>query len=87
MGDPARDFSTQLHLGVPFADRVIGAYRAAGGQLDAGFEHRLRRHWELREFDGIRFAARQADAAEFEDGVRKLRQGPFLGGSRPGTVG
>ncbi len=79
VGDPARDFATQLHLGAPFAERVIAAYRAAGGELDAGFEHRLRRHWELREFDGIRFAGRQADAAEFADGVRKLRLGPILG--------
>ena len=79
VGDPARDFATQLHLGAPFADRVIAAYRAVGGEFDAGFEHRLRRHWELREFDGIRFAVRQADAAEFEDAVRKLRRGPILG--------
>ena len=86
VSDPARDFATQLHLGAPFADRVIAAYRAAGGELDADFEHRLRRHWELREFDGIRFAVRQADASEFEDGVRKLRRGPILGGSRRGTA-
>ncbi len=59
------------------------AYRAAGGQLDAGFERRISRHWELREFDGIRFAVRQADAAEFADGVRKLRRGPVLAQRAP----
>jgi aminoglycoside 2''-phosphotransferase len=86
VGDRARDFATQLHLGAPFAERVITAYRAAGGELDVGFERRMWRHWELREFDGIGFAVREADAAEFADGVRKLRQGPILGGSHPGTA-
>ena len=38
----------------------------------------LRRLWELREFDGLRFAIRHDDAAEFADAVRKLRAGPIL---------
>ena len=76
VGDPAQDFATQVHLGEPFAARVIDAFRAAGGALDAGFPHRLRRLWELREFFGVQLAIRQADAAEFDDAVRKLRRGP-----------
>ena len=87
VGDPARDFATLFHLGAPFAERVIAAYRAVGGEFDTGFEHRLGRHWELREFDGTRFAVRQGDTAEFADGVPKLRQGPVLGGPRRGTAG
>ena len=78
VGDPAQDFATQLHLGEAFAARVIAAYRALGGVLDAGFRHRLRKLWELREFGGIQFAVRYDDPVEFADGVRKLRAGPIL---------
>jgi hypothetical protein len=52
---------------------------ALGGALDAGFPHRLLRLWGLREFFGVQLAVRQADAAEFDDAVRKLRRGPILG--------
>jgi aminoglycoside phosphotransferase (APT) family kinase protein len=78
IGDPAQDFATQLHLGERFAARVIDAYRALGGVLDAGLPHRLRKLWELREFGGIQFAVRYDDPVEFADGVRKLRAGPIL---------
>ncbi len=80
VGDPAQDFATQLHLGEAFAALVLDAYRAAGGTLDARFLHRLRKLWELREFDGLHFAIRAADREEFDDAIRKLRAGPVLNG-------
>jgi len=39
VGDPAQDFATQLHLGVSFAERVVGAYHHLGGTFDAAFGH------------------------------------------------
>ncbi len=79
IGDPAQDFATQFHLGPRFAAKVIGAYQALGGTLDGGFRHRLRRLWELREFDGVWSAMTGDDPTEVEDAVRKLRRGPVLG--------
>jgi len=78
VGDPAQDVATQLHLGDAFAAQVIDAYRTLGGTLDATFDYRTRRLWELRVFDGLAFAVRHADSAEFDDAVRKLREGPIL---------
>ncbi len=78
VGDPAQDFATQRHLGDEFANRVVDAYLAAGGALDADFPHRMQRLWELREFDGLQFAIRFDDAEEFEDSICKLRNGPVL---------
>ncbi len=78
VGDPARDFATQLHLGAPFARVVVRAYRELGGVLDDGVEHRVRRWWEAREFDGLRFALRHDDAAEFRDALAKVRASPIL---------
>jgi aminoglycoside phosphotransferase (APT) family kinase protein len=78
LADPAQDFATQMHLSRRFTARVIAAYRAAGGALGKSFFHRLRRHWELREFDGLYFALKAADAAETADAIRKLRTGPLF---------
>jgi aminoglycoside 2''-phosphotransferase len=78
IGDPAQDFATQLHLGERFTARVIAAYEAAGGALDDDFPQRLRRRWELREFDGLRLAIEAGDEAELVDAIGKLRRGPIL---------
>jgi len=80
VGDTARDFATGLHLGVPFARAVLRAYQDLGGVLDAGVEHRVRRWWETREFDGLAFALRHDDGAEFHDALAKVRAGPILSG-------
>ncbi len=86
-GDPAQDFATQHHLGAGFTAEVIAAYKAAGGTLDAGFAYRMRRLWELREFEGLAFAIRTADEAEQADAIRKLRQGPILCPAGPNPPG
>lgn len=78
LGDPARDFATQFHLGAEFADAVLASYAAQGGQVDRTLKHRIGRQWELREFGGIRTAIELNDWEEFEDAVRKLRAGPIL---------
>ncbi len=83
VGDPAQDFATGLHLGAPFARAVLQAYRELGGVLDDGVEHRVRRWWEAREFDGLAFALRRDDAAEFHDALRKVRAGPILSRAVP----
>ena len=78
LGDPAQDLATQLHLGRPFAARVLRAYEQQGGAVDAGFRHRLARLWEYREFDGLCYAIAFDDPLEFQDAVAKLRAGPIL---------
>jgi aminoglycoside phosphotransferase (APT) family kinase protein len=82
LGDPARDFAVQFHLGAEFADAVLAAYGALGGQVDRGLRHRIDRQWELREFGGVRTAAQLDDSEELEDAIRKLRAGPILGRTR-----
>jgi aminoglycoside phosphotransferase (APT) family kinase protein len=79
LGDPAQDFATLLHLGEPFAAQVIAAYQAAGGRWGPTFAYRMRRLWELREFDGLYFAVRTADRAEIAGALGKVRRGPILG--------
>lgn len=78
LGDPAQDFSTQLHLGAGFAGLVIEAYLKAGGKLNQSFQHRMRRLWELREFTGLQFAVRFDDPVELAEAIGKLRAGPIL---------
>lgn len=78
LGDPAQDLATQLHLGEPFAAAVLAAYRASGGTHDAEITYRMRRLFELRVFDSIRFAVEEADMRELADGIAKLHVGPIL---------
>ena len=78
LGDPAQDFATQLHLGRDFAVAVLDHYQAAGGILDEGLRYRMQRLWELREFGGMRLAIHFEDQIEFNDAIRKLRNGPIL---------
>jgi len=78
VGDPAQDVATLLHLGRPFTLAVLEAYEAGGGILDEGLLYRAQRLWELREFVGIGFAVRTTNQAQFDDAVRKLRNGPLL---------
>jgi aminoglycoside 2''-phosphotransferase len=82
LGDPARDFAAQFHLGDEFAEATVAAYAAQGGNVDEGLRHRIRRQWELREFGGIRTAVELHDNDELEDAIRKLRAGPLLAGAR-----
>lgn len=73
LADPAEDFAPLHHLGAPFADEALAAYRAG-----EAFRHRARRHWELRALHGIRAAIELGGEPELHDALRKLRAGPIL---------
>lgn len=78
LGDAAQDFATLIYHGEEFVKEAVEAYRAAGGDPGEDFHHRVQRYWELRDFGGVRWAVRFHDDAEFDDSIRKLRQGPIL---------
>jgi len=78
LGDPAEDLATQLHLGYEFAAAVLLSYRGAGGLVNKGLLRRMRRHWELREFDGLGYAIQRNDLAERQDAITKIRHGAIL---------
>lgn len=78
IGDPAQDFATLRYLGDPFVRHTLTAYVEAGGTTDRHFAHRIERWWQLRDFDGLRFAMEHADAEEFAASIRKIRAGPIL---------
>lgn len=69
IGDPAWDISTQLHCGEEFARAVFDRYHA--GTAD----HWIRAHqlFPLRAFEGLAWAIRNNDKAEFEESLGKLR--------------
>ncbi len=77
IGDPAQDFVPQLYLGETFLRWVIDGYQQAGGQLDPGFDDRLRQLWAVREFGGVAYAL-DHDLAEMPDALAKIRRGPLL---------
>jgi aminoglycoside phosphotransferase (APT) family kinase protein len=76
--DPADDFAVQYHLGEDFAEEVLELYHEAGGPRDAALPRRARRLWEIRHFEGLRWAVRFGDAGELAQAVEKLRGGPIL---------
>lgn len=76
--DRACDLATLRHLDDGFAVDVAAEYAVIEGDLEPDFERRIDRYWELREFDGLRFAIEYDDPAEFEDGLKALRDGPIL---------
>lgn len=75
-GDAAWDLATQLHCGEGFAKLVFDAYPFK----DATFWDRAEALFRLRPFEGLDWAARNDDAAEFEDGLRKLHEVGVLPG-------
>ncbi len=78
LGDPAQDFAALLYHGEEFVEETLEAYQAAGSDLGEDFYHRVQRYWELRDFGGVRWAVRYNDVEEFNDSIRKLRNGPIL---------
>jgi aminoglycoside 2''-phosphotransferase len=69
IGDPAWDIATQLHCGDDFARAVFDRYH--GGTEDLWIRaHRL---FPLRAFEGLAWAIRNSDEAEFEESLGKLR--------------
>jgi aminoglycoside 2''-phosphotransferase len=74
-GDPAEDFDALRHVSDTFVEAVLARY----APKDPNLRHRIDRHWEAREFWGVRLAVELGDEAELTDAVRKLRAGPVLG--------
>lgn len=70
IGDPAWDLATQLHCGHTFAEFVFEAYPFKNASMWARAEALFR----LRPFEGLDWAVRFQDAAEFEDGLKKLEE-------------
>lgn len=75
LGDPAWDLAAQLHCGVEFARLVFEAYP----RKDPGMWHRSQQLFQLREFEGLDWAVRHGDAAEFDESIEKLRLAGVLG--------
>jgi aminoglycoside 2''-phosphotransferase len=73
VGDPAEDLAPQFYLGEAFADAVLDAYGA-----DDVFRNRVRRHRELREFAGLRWALSRRDDAELAESLAKIRSSPIF---------
>ena len=82
IGDAAWDLARQLHLGERFAAAVLREY-GRRRQGDTGLAHRMRRRWELLEFEGVRTAAELDDAEELDETIAKLRAGPIFDVPRP----
>lgn len=80
--DPAQDFATLRHSGDAFSDDVLNAYARAGGLVSADLLARREWHWECREIIGIATALRTEGAAEVEDAVHKLMNGPVMASTR-----
>lgn len=78
IGDPAKDLARQLHLGSRFAEAVLRSYEAQRERTDPTLRHRIRRRWELLEFEGIQTAGALDDADELTETIQKLRAGPIL---------
>jgi aminoglycoside phosphotransferase (APT) family kinase protein len=70
IGDPAWDLATQLHCGREFAELVFEAYPFK----DASMWARTEALFRLRPFEGLDWAVKYKDTAEFEDGLRKLQE-------------
>lgn len=78
IGDQSQDVAALLHLGPAVVEKVLEGLRRCD-LLDATFEYRVQRYWEMREFVGIKHALSLDDRDEFLDAVRKLRAGPLFG--------
>jgi aminoglycoside 2''-phosphotransferase len=74
-GDPAEDFDALRHVGDAFLEAVLARYAPE----DSDLRHRIDRHWEARQFWGVRLALELGGDAELADAVRKLRAGAVLG--------
>lgn len=78
VADPAQDLALTRYLGSSFTQNVLDAYCGHGGDYDQEVEHRIERHWELRELTGIPLADAVGDDDEVSECIDKLRAGPIL---------
>ena len=78
LSDPANDVGVALQMGEGFFLNALAAYRSASTRADPTLEPRARALFASRTFYGIAFAIRRNDEAEWQDSLRKLREGPVL---------
>ena len=78
--DPASDFAPLNHLSLDFCREVSSIYAKQKGLDLVPFDKCIQRHWEKREFGGIRYSIKNGDQDELNDSIRKLRRGPILSG-------
>lgn len=76
IGDPAWDFATQLHCGEEFTKLVIDRCPQSVG--DPTLLSRARALFALRTFEGLDWALRHKDEAEFKQGLHKLHSAEAL---------
>ena len=76
--DPAHDFAAPRYFGDEFLDRLVSAYRSAGGNFDAEDAYRAERFYQGREFGGLAWAIEHNDEQEVADSVRKVLNGPIF---------
>lgn len=79
IADPAQDLALARYLGPGLTQVMLDVYRSQGGVCDRAVQHRIDRHWELRELTGIPLAMAAGDEDELRQCVAKLRAGPILG--------
>ena len=78
VGDPAHDFPAPRYFGDPFMEKLLAAYRAAGGAFDVSDEYRGQRFHEGREFGGLAWAIEHDDDREVDVAVEKITRGPLF---------
>jgi aminoglycoside phosphotransferase (APT) family kinase protein len=73
IGDIGRDFGGLAYLGVPLMERVLDAYAAITGSVDAALRKRSFLLWQVREFYGVRYANLYPQFREMDDALVKVR--------------
>jgi aminoglycoside phosphotransferase (APT) family kinase protein len=79
VGDAAWDLGTMRQFGGAFHAKIVEEY-LRHRPLDASWQRRADQWWALRAFFGVEFAIEREDEEEWRDSLRKLREGPILGG-------
>jgi aminoglycoside phosphotransferase (APT) family kinase protein len=74
VGDPAWDLAAQSHLGIEFTRLVFNAYSKRNDALWS----RAKELFQLRQFEGLAWAARHGDHAEFVESLERLRAAGVL---------
>lgn len=78
IGDRARDLATLSHLSDSFREAVMVSYAEAGGDVSEEMKHRVNRHRESRELNGIAYSILNKDEEELQESIDKFRSGPVF---------
>ncbi len=78
IGDRAHDFAAAHHFGGALTEKLIAAYRAAGGKLDDHDLRRVQLYWKGRQLGGLAWAIENDNNAETEAAIQKVLKGPIF---------